>query len=207
LRTPLTSVRTNLDVLRRYPDLPPGERRQVVDDLHAETEELVLLVEEVIAVASGGLDDDPFEPFSLGDVTRDLAARHERRSGRQVRVDADDSPVEAQLGAVQRAVSNLLDNARKFDPSGDVIDVRVSNGTVEVMDRGPGIAEGERDLVFERFHRSAEARTLPGSGLGLSIVRDVVERHNGSVRVGSREGGGAVVGFTLPLRPVESSAD
>ena len=206
LRTPLTSVRTNLDVLRRYPDLPPGQRCQVVDDLHAETEELVLLVEEVIAVASGGLDDDPFELFSLGDVTRDLAARHERRSGREVRVDADESPVEAQLGAVQRAISNLLDNARKFDPSGGVIDVRVSNGTVEVMDRGPGIAEGERDLVFERFHRSAEARTLPGSGLGLSIVRDVVERHHGSVRVGSRDGGGAVVGFTLPLRPVEPSA-
>jgi two-component system sensor histidine kinase MprB len=206
LRTPLTSVRTNLDVLRRYPDLPPGQRRQVVDDLHSETEELVLLVEEVIAVASGGLDDDPFEPFSLGDVTRDMAARHERRSGREVRVDADESPVEAQLGAVQRAISNLLDNARKFDPSGGVIDVRVSNGTVEVMDRGPGIAEGERDLVFERFHRSAEARTLPGSGLGLSIVRDVVERHHGSVRVGSRDGGGAVVGFTLPLRPAEPSA-
>jgi two-component system sensor histidine kinase MprB len=207
LRTPLTSVRTNLDVLRRYPDLPPGQRRQVVDDLHAETEELVLLVEEVIAVASGGLDDDPFELFSLGDVARDLAARHERRSGREVRVDADESPVEAQLGAVQRAISNLLDNARKFDPSGGVIDVRVSNGSVEVMDRGPGIAEGERDLVFERFHRSAEARTLPGSGLGLSIVRDVVERHHGTVRVGSRDGGGAVVGFTLPLRSVESSAD
>ena len=68
LRTPLTSVRTNLDVLRRYPDLPPDQRRQVVDDLHAETEELVLLVEEVVAVASGGLDDDPFEPFSLGDL-------------------------------------------------------------------------------------------------------------------------------------------
>ena len=62
LRTPLTSLRTNLDVLRRYPDLPPDQRRQVVDDLHAETEELVLLVEEVVAVASGGLDDDPFEP-------------------------------------------------------------------------------------------------------------------------------------------------
>jgi two-component system sensor histidine kinase MprB len=207
LRTPLTSVRTNLDVLRRYPDLPPDQRRMVVDDLHAETEELVLLVEEVVSVASGGLDDDPLEPFSLGQVTRDLAARYERRTGREVRVEADESSVDAQLGAVQRAISNLLDNARKFDPSGGVIDVRVSNGTVEVMDRGPGIADGERDLVFERFHRAADARTLPGSGLGLSIVREVVERHHGSVRVASREGGGAVVGFTLPLRSVESSAD
>ena len=182
LRTPLTSLRTNLDVLRRYPDLPADQRRQVVDDLHAETEELVLLVEEVVAVASGGLDDDPFEPFSLGDVTRELAARYERRSGREVRVEADESPVEGQLGAVQRAISNLLDNARKFDPSGGVIEVRVFDGTVQVLDRGPGIADGEQALVFERFHRSAEARTLPGSGLGLSIVRDVVTRHHGTVQ-------------------------
>jgi two-component system sensor histidine kinase MprB len=199
LRTPLTSLRTNLDVLRRYPDLPADQRRQVVDDLHAETEELVLLVEEVVAVASGGLDDDPFEPFSLGDVTRELAARYERRSGREVRVEADESPVEGQLGAVQRAISNLLDNARKFDPSGGVIEVRVADGTVQVLDRGPGIAGDEQALVFERFHRSAEARTLPGSGLGLSIVRDVVTRHHGTVQVASRDGGGAVVGFTLPL--------
>jgi two-component system sensor histidine kinase MprB len=200
LRTPLTSLRTNLDVLRRYPDLPSDQRREVVDDLHAETEELVHLVDEVVAVASGALDDDPIEPFSLGDVTRELAARYQRRSGREVRVEADDSPVEGQVVAVQRAISNLLDNARKFDPSGGVIDVRVSDGTVEVLDRGPGIVEAERDVVFERFHRSAEARTLPGSGLGLSIVRDVVERHHGTVRVASREGGGAVVGFTLPTR-------
>jgi two-component system, OmpR family, sensor histidine kinase MprB len=201
LRTPLTSLRTNLDVLRRYPDLPAEQRRQVVDDLHAETEELVLLVEEVVAVASGGLDDDPFEPFSLGDVTRELAARYERRSGREVRVEADESPVDGQLGAVQRAISNLLDNARKFDPSGGPIEVRVFDGTVQVLDRGPGIADGEQALVFERFHRSAEARTLPGSGLGLSIVRDVVTRHHGTVRVASRDGGGAIVAFTLPLSP------
>ena len=207
LRTPLTSLRTNLDVLRRYPDLAPEQRRQIIDDLHAETEELVDLVEEVVAVASGGLDDDPIEPVSLGDVTRELAGRYQRRSGRDVRVDADESPVDGQLGAVQRAISNLLDNAHKFDPSGGAIDVRVSNGSVEVLDRGPGIAEGERALVFERFHRSAEARTMPGSGLGLSIVREVVERHRGTVRVGSREGGGAVVGFTLPLRTVPSPAD
>ncbi|MGH9133273.1 MAG: HAMP domain-containing sensor histidine kinase [Ilumatobacteraceae bacterium] len=200
LRTPLTSLRTNLDVLRRYPDLAVDQRRQIIDDLHTETEELVHLVDEVVAVASGASDDDPFEPLSLGDVTHELATRYERRSGREVRVEVDESPVDAQLGAIQRAVSNLLDNARKFDASGGPIDVRVSNGTVEVSDRGPGIPDGEQALVFERFHRAAESRTLPGSGLGLSIVREVVERHHGSVRVAARVGGGAVVGFTLPLR-------
>jgi two-component system sensor histidine kinase MprB len=200
LRTPLTSLRTNLDVLRRYPDLPGDQREQVLDDLHVETEELVHLVDEVVAVASGSIDDEPPESFSLGAVAGEVAARFARRSGREVRVDADESPVVAQVGAVQRAISNLLDNARKFDVSGGPIDVRVAAGTVDVLDRGPGIRDGEERLVFERFHRAEEARPLPGSGLGLAIVRDVAERHHGSVHARAREGGGAVVGFTLPLQ-------
>jgi two-component system, OmpR family, sensor histidine kinase MprB len=204
LRTPLTSLRTNLDVLRRHPDLPSDERVHVVDDLHAETEELVQLVNEVVAVASGEIDTETPEPFSLGDLVRETAYRAERRSGRAIAVDADDSPVVAQFAAVQRAVTNLLDNARKFDPIGGPIDVRVAGGVVDVADRGPGIATGDLDRVFDRFHRSDAARSLPGSGLGLSIVRDVVERQGGTVHATNRDGGGAVVGFTLPLRAAEA---
>ena len=193
LRTPLTSLRTNLDVLLRYPDLPPDQRRQVVDDLHAETEELV-------AARRGGrrrrqrwarrrpvrtVSRSVTSPGSWRRATHVAAAGRcgSRPTSRRSRVSS--APSNGRL-------SNLLDNARKFDPSGGVIDVRVSNGTVEVLDRGPGIVDGEQALVFERFHRSTEARTLPGSGLGLSIVRDVVERHHGTVRVASRDGGGAV---------------
>ena len=201
LRTPLTSLRTNLDVLRRHPDLPAEERAQVVEDLHAETEELVALVDEIVAVASGEVDGEEPEPFSLGELVREVASRAERRSGRRVVVAADDSPVVAQYAAVQRAVSNLLDNARKFDESGGPIEVSVSQGSVVVADRGPGIAPEDVGRVFDRFHRAEAARALPGSGLGLSIVREVAERHGGSVRAANRDGGGAVVGFTLPVRP------
>jgi two-component system sensor histidine kinase MprB len=201
LRTPLTSLRTNLDVLRRYPDLSAEERNQIVDDLHAETEELVELVNELVAVASGAADDEPVETFSLGDAARELAERYERRTGREVRVTADRSLVRAQRAAVQRAISNLLDNARKFDASGGPIEVEVGAGTLLVLDRGPGIPEHDRELIFERFHRAPEARTLPGSGLGLSIVRDVVERHGGRVLAEGRSGGGASVGFHLPVAP------
>ena len=197
LRTPLTSLRTNLDTLRRYPHLPAVDRDAVVDDLHAETEELTMLVDEIVAVASGDVDDEPAEPIDLVELVTDVAARYERRTGKRIVVIGATSPVVARRTAVQRAVSCLLDNARKFDASDAPIEVTVGDGGVAVADRGSGIPEAELPLVFERFHRADAARALPGSGLGLSIVRDVARRHGGDAFARNREGGGAVVGFTL----------
>ena len=68
-----------------------------------------------------------------------------------------------------------------------------------MLDRGPGIAAGDLARVFDRFYRADPARALPGSGLGLSIVREVVERNGGTVEASARPGGGASVGFTLPV--------
>lgn len=199
LKTPLTSIRTNLDVLRRHGGLPEADRQQVIADLHSEVGEMVDLVEEVVAVAGGGANDEAVTTFSLGDAAADVVERYGRRTGRRIELEADESPVAAQAAAVQRALSNLLDNAVKFDRSGQPIVVTVRGGRVAVSDRGPGMAPDEVHLVFERFHRGAEARTLPGSGLGLSIVRDVVARNGGSAMASNRDGGGATVGFSLPL--------
>ncbi len=197
LRTPLTSIRTNLNVLRRYGDLSAADRGVLVDDLTVETEELVDLVNEIVAIASGAADDDPREPFDLGVLAREVAERYERRTGRTVIVHSDRSPVQAQRAALQRAISNLLDNARKFDTGDGPLEVNVAAGSVEVSDRGPGIPEGDLPLVFDRFHRSDDARAMPGSGLGLSIVHDVAERHGGTAWARNRDGGGAVVGFSV----------
>jgi two-component system, OmpR family, sensor histidine kinase MprB len=197
LRTPLTSIRTNLDVMRRHPDLSSPDRDAVVADIHAEVEQLTELVNEIVAVSVGDVVDEPREEFDLAALATEVAARYERRSGRDIVVVAEQTCVVAQRGAVQRALSCLLDNATKFDPSGAPIDVTVREGGIAVADRGMGIPQRELGLVFERFHRSDEARTMPGSGLGLSIVRDVAERHGGSVFARNRDGGGAVVGFRL----------
>jgi two-component system, OmpR family, sensor histidine kinase MprB len=201
LRTPLTSLRTNLDVLRRHPALPDRDRTQIVDDLHSEVEEMVELVDEIVTVAAGVATDEVPTEFSLGDAARRMVDRFARRTGRHFEVTTDESPVRAQETAVERAISNLLDNAAKFDPSGSAIKVRVVDGDVAVMDRGSGIPPDEIALVFERFHRAASAQSMPGSGLGLSIVRDVVTRNGGSVHAANREGGGAVISFRLPLSP------
>lgn len=204
LRTPLTSIRTNLDVLARYADLPEAERDEILADLRAETDELVGLVDELITAARGAADEEPFVEVRLGELIAPLAERAERRWGVRVLVTADGSRVRGQPAALRRAVSNLLDNAGKFatpvagrEPA--PIELVVRAGTVEVLDRGPGIAEADLAMVFERFHRSAAARSMSGSGLGLAIVRDVVTRHGGTVHARNRPGGGAVVGFELPL--------
>lgn len=199
LRTPLTSIRTNLDTLRRFPDLPEDDRDAIVADLHAETDELRKLVDEIVAAASGDLADEPLDELDLADVVADLAARTQRRTGRTVVVIAEPTPVRAQRSGVQRAVSCMLDNAVKFDQSGAPIEVTVRDGGVAVADRGGGIPDDELAFVFDRFHRAESARTLPGSGLGLSIVREIAIRHGGEVFARNRDGGGAVVGFRLPV--------
>jgi signal transduction histidine kinase len=207
LRTPLTSVRTNLAVLRRHPDLDPETRAQVLDDLHAETEELVGLVEEVVALARGLTDEAPAERVELGALASMVAGRARRRHARVVTVVDDGSVVEAPAPALERAVSNLVDNAAKFDPSGDRIDIEIAGGRLVVLDRGPGIAPDDVGRVFDRFYRADDARSRPGSGLGLSIVRDVVERAGGTVEAANRPGGGAIVGFRLPLADGTTAGD
>jgi two-component system sensor histidine kinase MprB len=199
LRTPLTSVRTNLAVLRRHPDLDPETRAQVLDDLHAETEELVGLVEEVVSLARGLTDESPAELVELGALATVVAGRARRRHGRAVTVVDDGSVVVAPTPALDRAISNLVDNAAKFDASGEPIEIEIEAGRLVVQDRGPGISPDDISRVFDRFYRSQDARSRPGSGLGLSIVREVVERAGGTVEASNRPGGGAVVGFRLPL--------
>jgi two-component system sensor histidine kinase MprB len=207
LRTPLTSVRTNLAVLRRHPDLDPETRAQVLDDLHAETEELVGLVEEVVALARGLTDEAPAEPVELGALAEAVAARARRRHDRIVTVTHDGSVVNAPPPSLERAISNLVDNAAKFDTSGGPIEIEIANGRLVVLDRGPGFSLEDAGRVFDRFYRSEQARSLPGSGLGLAIVREIVERAGGTVEAGNRQGGGAVVGFRLPLVTAETTTD
>jgi two-component system, OmpR family, sensor histidine kinase MprB len=201
LRTPLTSLRTNLDTLRRYPDLSEDDRRSIIDDLHAETRELSSLVDEVVSVAVDGARDEPATSFDLLDVAREQADRYARRTDRPVEVEGESSVVTAHRSEVQRAISCLLENATKFDTTGGPIVVTVGDDTVTVLDQGIGIPEADLDRVFDRFHRSDAARTMPGSGLGLSIVRETARRHGGDAFASNRPGGGAAVGFRLGRLP------
>jgi two-component system, OmpR family, sensor histidine kinase MprB len=205
LRTPLTSLRTNASVLRRIDELSPQARNRLIADLQGETRELSHLVDELVELALSGRSDETEEPVELAAVAHRAAERVHRRTGREVRIDADGSVVCGRRQALERAVGNLLENAAKFAPVGPV-ELHVERGRITVADRGPGIATGDEAHVFDRFYRADTARGLPGSGLGLSIVRDVAEAHGGSVFAGARPGGGAAVGFTVdPARLLPKS--
>ncbi|WP_128376017.1 sensor histidine kinase [Streptomyces cavernae] len=208
LRTPLTSLRTNISLLRRIDELPPAAREELVADLAHESRELTDLVNELVALAAGQSDSEPVRRVSLADAARDVAVAARRRTGRVITLDASgDTTLDGRPGALQRAVSNLVENAAKFDRDGSSpIEVVVegpggADGTatirVEVRDRGPGIAEEDLIRVFDRFYRAPAARSLPGSGLGLSIVREVAAAHGGAPFARRRSGGGSVIGFTV----------
>lgn len=198
LRTPLTSLRTNVSVLRRFAELSPTSQQRLLDDVDGETRELTDLVNELVELAMDRRDTETAVPVDLSALAHRLAAVFEHRSKRAVTVHAEE--VVIVLGrprALERAISNLLDNALKFDPQGGAVELRVTRDRVEVADRGPGLRPGDSGKIFDRFFRADAARSMPGSGLGLAIVAEVAAVHGGVGEARPRPGGGARIGFTL----------
>ena len=202
LRTPLTSLRTNLDLLTQADaagGLPPEQREELLADVRAQLEELSTLVGDLVELAR----DEPLatlvETFDLADVV-DRAVSRVRLRAPRCHFDVVTLPwwVLGETGAVERAVTNLLDNAAKWGPADGTVTVRLANGSLTVDDEGPGIAADDLPHVFERFYRSTESRSMPGSGLGLAIVHQVVGRHSGTVTAGAAPGGGARMTMWLP---------
>jgi two-component system sensor histidine kinase MprB len=179
---------------------------------------MTTLVGELVELARGEERDLAPTEFRLDELVRVAVDRFARRApGLSFRTELWPSVVTGVPERVERAVANLLDNARKWSPPGENVDVRVRDGLVEVRDRGPGIAAEDAPLVFNRFYRSAAARGLPGAGLGLSIVKQIADAHGGSVGVGRARDGGAILRLRLaparaavrgePGRPVLPAGD
>jgi two-component system sensor histidine kinase MprB len=199
LRTPLTSLRTNVHLLGQYDALPPATRARVIADLQGETTELTHLVNEVVYLAESGPADAPPQLVPLAGLADSVAARATRRTGRTIEMTVDGSTVRGNPTALERAIWNLVENAAKFSPADTPIELVVDQGTVVVRDHGPGIDPEDLPHIFDRFYRSTSARALPGSGLGLAIVRDVAVGHAGTVFAANRPGGGAELGFRIPV--------
>ncbi len=198
LRTPLTAIRTNVELLGRAENISQHERAQMMADIEAEIQELSGLVTELVDLAAAPpTDDTHVEDVGLGDLVARIADKYRRRTGRAIDVSVDGTVVTGSVAQLERAVANLLDNATKWGPADEPIEVTVKDGRVSVADRGPGIDPADRPYVFERFYRATKDRATPGSGLGLSIVAKVAEDHGGEAFVGDAETG-AEVGFLLP---------
>ena len=195
LRTPLTSLRTNIDTLRRHPDVTGPQRDELLADLDSELRELTSLTNELVGLAAEPGTDEAVSNFDLADLAARAADRTRRRTGHPVNLESSPAPMVGQVRQISRLVDNLLDNAAKFSPPGAPIELVAHPGLLAVRDTGPGIAEGDLPHVFERFYRSAAARSTPGSGLGLSIVEDIATRHGASVQAVNLPTGGA--GFII----------
>ncbi|HEY4397645.1 MAG TPA: HAMP domain-containing sensor histidine kinase [Acidimicrobiia bacterium] len=200
LRTPLTSLRTNIEVLVRNDALDPGDRERLVRDVNAQIVEVSAMVGGMMEIARG---DEPIDD-EVADLQLDqlVAGAAEEASFHwpEVRFVTDLAPsvVRGSPNRITRAVSNLLDNAGKWSPSGGPVEVAVADHEVSVRDHGPGIAPEDVPFVFDRFWRSPGARGTPGSGLGLAIVRQVADQHGATIAVEAPADGGTRMRLRFP---------
>ena len=198
LRTPMTSLRTNIEVLASERELPPGERERLLDDVVEQLGEMTTLIAELIDLARGEDQQGEAEEVRLDLLTADAVERARRnRPGVEFVTELEESTVHGVPATLERAVANLLDNAAKWSPPNGKVEVAVRDGHVTVRDHGPGIDEEDLPYVFDRFYRASSARGLPGSGLGLAIVRQVAAAHGGTVTAERAEGGGTRMTLSL----------
>jgi two-component system sensor histidine kinase MprB len=199
LRTPLATLRTNVEVLTRADELAPDERETLIRDSVAQISELTRLVADLVELARGDGEEEPFSEIDLEEVTRravdGLRGAHPLVT---FSLNAESTLVRGSPSRVSRAVSNLIDNAAKWSPSPGEIEIDVRDWTVIVRDHGPGIDSADLPHVFDRFYRSTRARTMPGSGLGLAIVKQVADSHGATVVAANRPEGGAVLTLRFP---------
>jgi len=209
LRTPLTSMRTNIELLvadEKSGMLPPGARSEILSDVAAQLGEFTSLVGDLVQLSREDVVTPSPEPLDFADVVA-AAVRRAQRRGPGLTFDVALEPyfVVGEPDTLERAVTNLLDNAVKFSPEGGTIYVRLRGDTLMVTDEGPGIAEEDLPKLFDRFYRSNKARNTPGTGLGLSIVAHTAAAHGGSVKAAnSRSTGGAEFRLTLPPAPQDA---
>jgi signal transduction histidine kinase len=214
LKTPISALRAHLENLLDGVEEPNRETLQVMLE---QSERLTRLVEELLDLSrleSGGVTLT-MEPVRLGPLVRQVA--REVQVGRDPTVGfgnevADDlAPVRADRERLHQVLFNLLDNAFRFTPAGGSVTVAATrvNGSVEVTveDTGPGIPDEHLPFVFERFYRvdSARSRGDGGTGIGLTIVRSVVEAHGGHIWAERRADGGSRFRFELPVDGPEPS--
>ena len=157
LRTPLTALRTNIEMLRRNTSLDDAQFEEVLGEAQLELEELTDLVAELVDLATDARADEPAQAVDLGDLAERVATRYRRRTDREIPLTLEQpATVMVRESALERAVSNLVENACKFTPADRSVEIAVRRATIDVLDRGPGIDAEDRAHVFDRFYRTAD---------------------------------------------------
>ena len=194
LRTPMAALRSNIQIFLEAHRLPEEERSGLQDAIVAELDELTQLVADVLELARGSAPSEHTEPIELDDIVKEAVGRAQRRAPQLAfSLELEPTVIVNAPDRVSRAVTNVIDNARKWSPPNERIEVGLRDGLLRVRDHGPGFKEEDLQSVFERFYRADEARRLPGSGLGLAIVKQAAEAHGGFAVAANAPDGGAVM--------------
>ena len=201
LRTPIATLRGNVQILREADRLPAEDQASLQQDIVEELDELTALVSDVVELARETRREKASDAVRLDQIVDDAVERTRRRGQLRFDVRLEPTVIWGEADRVNRAVSNLLDNARKWSPTNATVEVELQEGVLSVRDHGPGFEDSDLPFVFDRFYRADQARKLPGSGLGLAIVRQAAEAHGGYARAENAAGGGArlSVSFGAPV--------
>lgn len=213
LKNPLQLVLSLAEILESDPDLS-ARQRDVVARISRSAQSMRAIVdnltEGVIAPAAGLQDPAPVD---LRDLAESVVGRYQLLTARRDLRVVLDVPhpdvalvVQGEVVRLERVLDNLVGNAAKFSPDGRTVTVRLerdgADAVIRVIDEGPGIDPGRHEAVFALFHREEGTAHVPGVGLGLAIVRQLVDLHGGSVDLDSALGHGATFVVRLPLTGV-----
>ena len=204
LRTPLTGLRLRLEEASAA-GVTPGAQAEL-DAGVAEVERLAEMIDELLVLSQAGERELPGERLGRRELVEQALARWEgtaaERSISLEEGEMSDGAFWCAGADAERALDVLLENALAYCPAGSAVTVRATVGRVEVLDRGPGLRADDGETIFERFHRGSAGRSgPPGSGLGLSIARELARGWGGDVTLQSRPGGGAVASLILREAP------
>jgi two-component system sensor histidine kinase MprB len=210
LRTPISTIRANLQLMRDERLLAPEDREALRADVIEELDELTALVGDVVELARGTKQTGDLGEVRLDQIVAAGVDRtRRRRPALSIESTLEPTLVHGEGDRIARAVANLLDNAAKWSPADGTIEVVLRDGELSIRDHGPGFHDEDLPFVFDRFHRARDARSKPGSGLGLAIVRQAAEAHRGFVAAENAEGGGALlrIGFGPTLELAETGEE
>ena len=206
LRSPLTALRLQLQLFDRAPNA--SARQEAHANLGAAIERAIHLVEQLLTLARSDPEDaaGDFKALDLATATsKGIADTHALAIARHIDLSLESQPnvaVKGDFEGLRILVRNLVDNALRYTPPGGAVRVHccstAEGARLEVADTGPGIAPADRERVFDRFYRRADANEA-GSGLGLAIVKAIARRHGARIALNDAEAGGLCVVVTFPL--------